>query len=56
MLAPTLNKFSQPPKDSSLLTSDTEYGTDATGDVPNPAFVENATPIEAMNSPIKNRA
>lgn len=31
-----------------------EYGTDATGEVPRPAFVESATPIEAIKSPIRN--
>lgn len=52
----TLNRLSQPPKVNSLLTSETEYGTDATADVPSPALVENATPIEAMNSPVRNKA
>lgn len=54
MICITLNRFSQPPKESKGLTSDTEYGTDATGEVPKPAFEENATPIEAINSPIRN--
>lgn len=30
-------------------------GREATGEVPSPAFVENATPIDAVKSPIKNR-
>ena len=51
----TLRTLSQPPKESRLLTSETEYGREATGEVPSPAFVENATPIDAIKSPIKNR-
>ena len=50
----TLSTFSQPPKENKSLTSDIEYGTDATGEVPNPDLVEKATPIETIKSPIRN--
>jgi len=33
-----------------------EYGTDAAGEVPRPAFVDSATPIKAAKSPTKNNA
>ena len=34
--------------------SEMEYGMEATGDVPSPAFVDRATPMEAMKSPMRN--
>jgi hypothetical protein len=49
----TLRRLSQPPNVNSLLTNYTEYGSEATGEVPSLAFVENATPIDAMNRPIQ---
>ena len=49
-----LSTLSHPPKDNHLLTSDTEYGIDDTGEVPSPAFVEKATPRDAINNPVKN--
>ncbi len=56
MICITLSRFSQPPKVNTVLTNDTEYGNEATGEVPSPAFVEKATPIDAMNKPIRNSA
>lgn len=52
----TLQRFSHQPKDIMLVTMEIEYGTEATGDVPSPAFVEKATPSDATNKPIRNRA
>ena len=47
-------RFSHHPKLSVWFTREAENGTDATGEVPRLAFVENATPSEAMNRPTRN--
>ena len=50
-----LKTLSQPPNVKRPFTRDIEYGTDDTGDVPSPAFVEKATPSDAMKSPVTKR-